>query len=309
MSHQSLALPKDDPQLVAQLTECEMTIQEAVRRGIDAACDIGRVLNKIELLELYLVKHETFALYVEKETRWDRGTVKKMQTEASVRDNLQEHSLPLPENETMLLALGRLEPEVQAQVWDELLSTCERIGMEITEKAVQTAVNVEERKAASTKPVYVKPSSKKAASSQKGTGGGVNVDLGLGAGQPDKGAPEPPQSGLGLSEEGEAALEKIGRLCGDFVRKAIENRSLTHLNERDLITWAEQNDHQMRNLAHYVINKRWTVDKSLKFDQRIVNNNTTLDQLTDLARARGGHLTIRHEEFELAFRRLAQDAA
>jgi hypothetical protein len=64
----------------------------------------------------------------------------------------------------------------------------------------------------------------------------------------------------------------------------------------------------VRNLAHYLIDLRWTLRKALDYEDRMIDGETTIDQLTTLARARGGHIVIEHqdhnEEFKITIQRM-----
>ena len=110
-----------------------------------------------------------------------------------------------------------------------------------------------------------------------------------------------------LSEEGERALSKIRRVCGETVATAIENGSL-QLAEKSILKWAEQTNDLMQNLIHYVVDLRWSVKDALAYEEKIPTGSTTLDAIVVLARARGGRFVIKHQDFKITIERMEQPA-
>jgi hypothetical protein len=104
-----------------------------------------------------------------------------------------------------------------------------------------------------------------------------------------------------LTGEGEKALDRIRALCGEETAVGIETCSVA-ISERELIKWADQSDTIVKNLAHYIVDLRWSVRKALDYEERIIDGESTLSQLIVLARARGGSVTIEHKDYNEEYR-------
>lgn len=280
------------------LEKCEARIRDAVRRGMNATRDIGRQLLKIEQEKLYLARDCTsFADYVRKFTRWDTTTAKRIQAQSIVCDQLEDAGMDVPDNEAILLELARLAPEHQARIWQEIIQYCEEIQLPVNYEAVKRAVDVEEKQ-------QLTQLAKSAEQEEERRGLELNLEDGQDAPRP--GTPAPYR--MILSEKGEEALERINRLCGEGVGKAIIKGTVM-MSEDALVKWSEQEDYLVKNLHYYVFNNRWTVNKALQFERNLVDEGTTLEQLAHLARARGGTYIIQHQEFRIHIERVAASAA
>lgn len=272
--NQELALTEDEKRL--ELEACEAKIFSAFRRGLEATCDIGKELRKIDARRLYEVRgYDDILPYAKRELRMDEGAVTRSMDILTVIELLEKAGAPLPSNESQLVELARLPETRVVEVWERLVDTCDKEDVPITTKRIRVAVNLDDDQ----------PPARK----------GVAVSL-------DDIEPE------ALSEAGERALARIARVCGLEVAEAIRTGVRT-VSERAMIKWAEQKDHEMRGLVYYVIDQGWSVGDALVYESKTVNGNSTLDQMAMRARARGGHLAIRHEEFLVKLDRNPVDAA
>lgn len=111
-----------------------------------------------------------------------------------------------------------------------------------------------------------------------------------------------------LSEQGEKALDRIRRQCGDSVADAIDNGTIK-ISENHLIRWAEEDNESVRSLAYYVIDMRWNFPRALAFDKQEVNNRTTVEELSLFAAARGGKTWTHYNNFKITIELQGQAAA
>lgn len=261
------------------LEECEQKIMSAFRRGMEATEVIARELRKIDDQELFRDKGcETFNNYILKYSRISVDTANRMMAVSRTNDLLREAGLRLPDNETQAAELARLEPQQQVIVWERLLEGERQTEMPLTASIVKKQVEL----ARSATPAPPRS--------------GVNVTLNLDDGETktkDNGAPKKMTPAAKVpakvvfTGEGEAALERVRRLCGDPVGNAIANGNLP-ISERDLLKWSEEDDDMVETLAHYISNLRWTVTQALKFENQTINEATTVGDLMKLAKARDG---------------------
>jgi hypothetical protein len=261
------------------LEECEQKIMSAFRRGMEATEIIAHELRTINDQELFRDKGcESFNNYVLKYCRINVDTATRMMAISRTNDLLREAGLRLPYNETQAAELARLEPEQQLIVWQRLLDGESESEMPLTASIVKKQVEL----------------AKSATPAPPRTGVNVTLNFGDGATKADgngaskkmtPAAKVPPK--VVFTDKGEAALERIKRLCGDAVGNAIANGNLP-ITERDLLKWADEEDDIVETLAHYISNLRWTVAQALKFESQTMNEATTVGDLMKLAKARGG---------------------
>jgi hypothetical protein len=270
-----LTLAKDEERKV-QLEACENRIFSAFRRGLEATCDIGKELRTIEADTLYDVRgYQNLIPYAERELRMDERSVRRSMNILSVIERLEGSGVQLPSNESQLIELARLPDERVLPVWERLVKTCDKKDVPITIFRVREAVNLDEEPA---KPAR----------------GGVQANISLDETEP-------------LTEAGEKALARIRRICGEDIAKAIESGAVT-LPEKALIKWAELKDQLMRNLVYYIIDQRWTVAQAIAYEEKKITGHSTLEDMILLARARGGHVAIQHDEFLVTIERAAAAA-
>jgi hypothetical protein len=276
----TLALQTADPgSRLAILETCEKKIADAIRRGMEAYITIGAELSKIERDRLWELRTpEGFENYCNVFSPWDYRAVREMQLCSATGKRLKEAGLPLPDEKSQLLELACLPEEHQAPLWDELLGYCRKNEWAVSFNRVKKSV---EHKLNQLRALEDKKDKDKDEPLE------ISIDL--------NGA-NPPT----FSDKGEEALERIERLCGKPVAAAIIEGAV-EITEPQLMKWAQEEDHTVKTLTHYVINLGWQVSRALKYEQSVINDNTTLQQLTTMARARGGALSLQHAEFLLQF--------
>ena len=261
-------LSLSDNERMVELEACESRIFGALRRGLEATCDVAKELLTIDAGKLYELRgHENLKAYADEELRLDEKAVSRSIACLEIIERLENAGIELPSNESQLIELARLPDEQVVPVWEKLISACERKDVPVTVLRVREAVklDLERPPAAAPRP-------------------GVKVKF--------ADEPEP------LSEEGERALARIKRVCGEEVAGAIDPQSGARpISERAIIRWAELRDDQMRGLVYYVIDQAWSVSEAINYEERAVNARSTLGEIALRARARGGRLAIQHEEF------------
>ena len=278
------------------LEECENRIRTACRRGIEATRAIGKELWKIKNHDLYKVRWALFSDYVTEDLRLDTTSANRMIDIYDVMQRLEGADIEqLPENESQAFELSKLDPERQPLVWKKVLISCEQDDKPVTVAKVKIAVEGEEKKLAAAKQAKRPPAAPPA--KPKGVEVGLNLDSGNGEDTP---APET----IGLTEQGEAALARVRRLCGDEVADAILYKRVT-ISERELRLWAEQDDIRVNNLSHYICNLNWTVNKALNYEDRMIDGGTLVDTLITMCRARGGQLHVTHDDARISVTILA----
>jgi hypothetical protein len=272
----------------AELRECEAQIRKACLRGRDLTREIARNLIRIKDRELWrAVKEERgiecrdFSDYVREWLMWEPRAVQRyMEAEATFR-LLEKAKLPqLPFNESQALELARLDEELQPVVWSRILDLSEREALPITASLVRDAVAQEQEN-------QHEAELEREAQARRDAKSGVKVDM---DGDDDQ---------LSLSERGEEALARIGALCGKDVQEAILSKDIK-ITEDSVRKWGEQEDPEtVRGLAQYVVEKGWTVRKSLNYMSKLVDGDTTIDELILMARERKGRLSVMHDDARL----------
>lgn len=292
-------LTKNNDRLLL-LEECEKKIGNYFRRGLEATVGIGQQLRKINDLELYLERGcRSINEYAFDAHGIDPRNVARFIGISQSAELFKSKGIDLPANETQLVELGRLEPEQQIQTWEVARKAAEEREENVTAAILRQAVE-------NAKRALPPPATSPKAASRKSLD---EPDLDLGSlTQPEeqngsKGRIEVPR--ISLSEDGEEALEKIRRTCGDIVANAIENYTL-QISERELRLWADQQDPDL--LTHYIMHKGWSVSKAIGFENQTITENTKLSSLVLLAQANGGHYEADMEAFTVAVDMVNSDA-
>lgn len=86
----------------------------------------------------------------------------------------------------------------------------------------------------------------------------------------------------------EAALARIGLICGKDVRTNIEKGVLSNIGDKEAIFWAKLEDEQMADIQELVVTKRWKPSVAWKQVSKMVDGSTRLTELTNLCIAAGG---------------------
>jgi hypothetical protein len=300
--NQKALTTQEGPSRFALLQELESSITTAFRRGLNAAISMGNDFDQIREKELYRERsYESFGKYVEEHFGMSRQTAERLIGISRTARLIQDAGLMLPTSEAQIVELAKLEPERQKIIWKLILD--EFPEKEITTKIVRLAVEQEERRSQSTSKSSEEDEPKPATRGVATRGVQTALDMDNGQQDAAKDAPKQPTptktvvpGRITLTQEGEDALDRIRALCGDTTAEGIEKGNVS-ISERDLIKWAEQSDVVVRNLEHYICNLRWSVRKALEYEERIIDGESTLNQLIVLARARGGRAIIEHQDY------------
>lgn len=270
-----------------QLEECELKIRSAFRRGLEATCLIATELHKILRDELYKEVTPEFKEYLAFKLQIDERSYRRIILVSQTVALLKEAGLQLPANESQAAELGRLDAELRPRVWNELVVEAERQDKTLILDDVRQAVEAVESRPAPKAPKR---------------SGSVEVEMQDNGSEPptrSKSKPEEPvqEAELILTEKGEAALNRIRKVCGNEIADAIEDgtRSLT---EREIRNWAEYDDAMMRMLTYYVIDRGWPLSKAVSFETRHqqIEDSTDVSELILIASARGGSALILHNK-------------
>lgn len=203
---------------------------------------------------------------------------------------LEGAGLSLPLNESQIEILAELKEERVPIVWDRLVRVCNKADKPVTVARIRRAVELDEQE--------LEEEEDKDAKEAKGGSkarGGVKVGLSL----------DDEKFVLKLTEDGERALARIRRICGEEIADAIEAGTL-QLPEKAILKWAEQSDLIMRNIVHYVVDLGWRVTDAVAYDSKLPSGSTTIDTLIVLATARGGRVAVQHNEWRILIERLAE---
>jgi hypothetical protein len=267
----------------AALEDCENKIRTAFRRGLQATCDIAKELGKILREELYTVKTSDFVEYVTFHMGMDIRTYRRIVAVSQTVAQLQEAGLKLPANQAQAEELSRLESSMRPGVWNSLVLEAERLEKSLTAEDVKRAVEATERQRLATKPPEP---------------GGIEISMDTGdngSAKPGSKKGEHVQEGqLAFTEKGEAALQRIRKVCGKEIAEAILDGRRA-LSERELRNWAEFDDEMMKSLT-YFINQGWTVAKAVAFQSKSIEGSTDVDDLLLIANSRGGTTVINYHD-------------
>lgn len=302
--NQKALTTQEDSSRFALLERLEDNIRKAFRRGLDATRSMGTDFNRIKEEQLYTERgYTSFFRYVEEHMQAAYRTVERIIDMSKTAQLIEDAGLRLPANETLLRELTNLEPESQKTIWKAIVDGFP--DEEITAQTVRIAVEQEQRRAGA------KQSKPRRSRSGIKTSLDKDEDKNKGNGEQDKDKPSEPSETkaaaaaapdrIRLTQDGEKALNRIRALCGEETATGIETCSVA-ITERDLIKWADQSDVIVKNLAHYVVDKRWSVRKALDYEDRIIDGETSLNQLIILARARGGVVTLEHQDYNEEYR-------
>ena len=115
-----------------ELERCEVVIKQ----GLKTFVEVGQALMLIREKKLYRAEFGTFEAYCNAKWNLNRAYVNKMIAASNVVVNLDPMGSK-PQNESQARPLTKLEPEIQAEAWQE---TVNRHGENITQKKVQEVV-------------------------------------------------------------------------------------------------------------------------------------------------------------------------
>jgi len=117
-----------------ELERCEVVIKQ----GLQTFIEVGQALMTIKEKRLYRIGYKTFEDYCVEKWSISRPRAFQLIEAANVISGLSTIVDILPKTESQVRPLTSLEPEIQKQVWTEVVKTH---GENITAAKVQTVVN------------------------------------------------------------------------------------------------------------------------------------------------------------------------
>src|SRR4029077_8496834 len=166
-------------------------------------------------------------------------------------DQLQESGLELPANESLAAELARLDAPLRPRVWNDLVIRAEKEEKTLTTEDVRRAVEI------ATEVIPHEPRGNSVAEASDEVD--MELDDSNNGSQPRKKAVQEGQ--LILTEKGEAALNRIRKVCGDEFADAIEDGTKA-MTERDIKNWAEYDDQMMRQLVFFMFDQGYPLSKA-----------------------------------------------
>lgn len=113
-----------------ELERCEVVI----RQGLQTFIEVGQALLTIRDKRLYRSEFKTFEEYCNERWSMGRNYINRLISATEVISNLVPRGTILPKNEYEARPLTKLEPEVQVEVWSEVVA---QHGQDITAPKVQ----------------------------------------------------------------------------------------------------------------------------------------------------------------------------
>jgi hypothetical protein len=265
-----------DTALKTELEDCENKIKSAFRRGLLATCEIAKELHKIYSEELYKVKTQDFTEYVTISLNINIVTYRRIIAVSQTVAQLRDAGLELPANESQVAELARLDAPMRAKVWNDLVIRAEKLEKALTLEDIKHAVELAESQTPK-REVEVEMEDKDNGS------------------EPPTKKKSPIQEGvLVLTEKGEAALNRIRKICGTEIAQAIQ-MGIKAMTEREIKNWAEYDDEMMRQLVYYIIDQNWPLTKAVGFINKEVDDSTDVHDLILIASSRGGSARIKYD--------------
>lgn len=134
-------LSYDEAITLAELTRLG-ELEQVVETGLTMFVKVGNALLEIRDSRLYRQQFATFEAYCKERWRLKERHAYKLMDAASVVENLQSCPIgQLPQTESQARPLTRLEPEVQREVWKEVVETTptEQITAKVVEEKAKAA--------------------------------------------------------------------------------------------------------------------------------------------------------------------------
>jgi hypothetical protein len=268
------------------LAECELKIARASTDTVESIRIIGKELLKIEKEQLFEVMGKNdFREYVEHCLRIDYGLARSWMRASPVLEALKGQKLQLPYSQSQVIELIKIkDTETMMGLWRRILDYCDKEQVSASYDMVRGAVEKERTKTGERLTRARKPSA---------PAPGITIDLG--ETQQPNGAVVRESV---WSEEGEKALNRIRRFCGDPIADAV-NVGNPKILERDLIAWSQAEPDMIKNLSYWIVIKRWTYRKAVLFEETAFNMSTTVETLRDVAKSRGGRAYAEIEDVKI----------
>jgi hypothetical protein len=120
-----------------ELERCEVVIKQ----GLNTFIEVGEALFIIRDKRLYRREFNTFEDYCQEKWSLGKRYVNQLIQASEVISNLGAIAPVLPQTESQTRPLTSLEPEIQKEVWKEVVKQSEETRQPITAAKVQTVVN------------------------------------------------------------------------------------------------------------------------------------------------------------------------
>jgi hypothetical protein len=120
-----------------ELERCEVVIKQ----GLNTFIEVGEALFIIRDKRLYRREFKTFEDYCQQKWSMPRRHVNRMIAASETIINLGPIGPILPQSESQIRPLTSLEPEIQKEVWKEVVKQNEETRQPITAAKVQSVVN------------------------------------------------------------------------------------------------------------------------------------------------------------------------
>jgi hypothetical protein len=120
-----------------ELERCEVVIKQ----GLKTFIEVGEALFIIRDKRLYRREFNTFEDYCQEKWSMPRQHVNRMISGYKIVNHLEPIGSILPESESQIRPLTSLEPEIQKEVWNEVVKQSEETRQPITAAKVQSVVN------------------------------------------------------------------------------------------------------------------------------------------------------------------------
>ena len=245
-----------------------MQIEEGKKRGRDAIRSMALALIRIRDERLYEEDgYDGFNDYVTSELNWDRLAAWRVihagETIMALEAGKVDIAL-IPNEEPHLVLLHQIPAPELPRAWIDGLRYLEEQNKQVTTANIKRLIKA--AKAQIEEEAQEEPK-------------GVNPPLIVGDGEEEQ--------RKSFSEEAENALEMIGEYAGGDVKAAIE-KGMIKIAERDLIRWADEDPVMIKNLAYYIVNEGWSLNKALEYEQTTFDELTTIEAIARFAEARGG---------------------
>jgi hypothetical protein len=120
-----------------ELERCEVVIKQ----GLNTFIEVGEALFIIRDKRLYRREFKTFEDYCQQKWALSKPYVNRIISASQTFSNLTPMGTILPESERQVRPLTSLEPEIQKEVWKEVVKQKEETRQPITAAKVQSVVN------------------------------------------------------------------------------------------------------------------------------------------------------------------------
>ena len=114
-------------------------LEQVVETGLTVFVKVGNALLEIRDSHLYRQQFPTFEAYCRERWGMARRTAYQLIDAAEVIENVRNCAQTIPQTESQARPLTRLEPEVQREVWKEVIA--ETPHEEITARVVEEKAN------------------------------------------------------------------------------------------------------------------------------------------------------------------------